>query len=72
MRMANHTQKSPQKEPSDSWLITNRVECRGAAPPPPPPPPPPAPPDAVAAAHSAAAYAGMARTDPKAVWVYQT
>lgn len=25
-----------------------------------------------AAAHSAAAYAGLARTDPQAVWVYQT
>ena len=32
----------------------------------------PSPPDPVAAAHSAAAYAGMARTDPKSVWVYQT
>ena len=28
--------------------------------------------DAVAAAHSAAAYGGMARTDPQATWVYQT
>ena len=37
-----------------------------------PPPPPPPPPNADAAAHSKAAYAGLSRTDPDAVWVYQT
>ena len=44
-------------------------------PPPPPPRPPPAKDDPAykaAAAHSAAAYAGLTRTDPEAVWVYQT
>jgi hypothetical protein len=68
MRAANVTTPSPGHEPSTSWLIINAAECH----PPPPPPAPPPPPDAMAAAHSAAAYAGMARTDPESVWVYQT
>lgn len=39
------------------------------------PPPPPGPPievDMEAYNHSKAAYAGMTRTDPKAIWIYQT
>ena len=65
LRAAERTTLSPPREPSDSWLITNRPACQRPTPPPPPP-------DAAAAAHSAAAYAGLARTDPAAVWVYQT
>ena len=65
MRAAHQTTPSPGNEPSTSWLVLNAAKCH-------PPPPPPPPPDEVAAAHSAAAYAGMARTDPKSVWVYQT
>jgi len=68
---------APPKEPATSWLIENVVACHGPAPPPPPPPPgpppPPPPPDpASATRYSQAAYAGMARTDPNATWVYQT
>ena len=66
MRSAAATTPSPPNEPSVSWLL--QPGCH----PPPPPPPPPPPLDPVAAAHSAAAYAGMARTDPQATWVYQT
>ena len=43
----------------------------GSVGPPPPPPPSPIAIDMEAFNHSAAAYAGMSRTDPKAKWVYQ-
>jgi len=58
----------PPHHPATSWIITNVDVCHG----PPPPPPPPPLPDATATRYSQAAYAGMARTDAKATWVYQT
>ena len=81
LRASNKTTPSPSQEPSTSWLIINRAACRhGPSPPspsPPPPPPPsppspPPPPDHDAFLHSQAAFGGMTRTDPEAVWVYQT
>eukprot|EP00039_Didymoeca_costata_P009204 m.121502 g.121502 ORF g.121502 m.121502 type:complete len:868 (-) comp14399_c0_seq4:356-2959(-) len=65
-RSARETTPSPSNEPSVSWLITN--DCHG----PPPPPPSPPQPDHDAFLHSQAAYHGLTRTDPQAVWVYQT
>jgi hypothetical protein len=71
LRAHYKTTPAPPKEPSTSWLITNPT-CHPPPAPPPPPPPPPSdmPAYKAAAAHSAAAYAGLTRTDPKAVWVY--
>lgn len=59
IRAGNKPMVSPPGKPSTSWPISNLAECRG---------PPPS--DQDAAAHSAAAFAGLTRTDPAAVWVY--
>ena len=67
-RTNRHLTPSPEKLPSVAWLITNPDECHGPLPPPPPPPLP----NAEAKRYAEAAYAGMARTDPQATWVYQT
>eukprot|EP00041_Stephanoeca_diplocostata_P021284 m.492801 g.492801 ORF g.492801 m.492801 type:complete len:897 (+) comp21786_c0_seq2:46-2736(+) len=62
---ADHTATpSPSGKFSISWIINNTNECR--------PPPTPPPIDNNAKAHAAAAYKGLANTDPEAVWVYQT
>ena len=45
-----------------SYAITNLAQCH---------PPPPVVPDAVWRERGAAAYAGVARTDPQAVWSFQ-
>jgi hypothetical protein len=69
-RTARVLTPSPSKMPSTSWLVTNPDECHGPAPTPAPPVPPV--PDQTAQKYSQAAYGGMARIDPDAVWVYQT
>jgi hypothetical protein len=65
------TPARPDK-PSTSWLITNSATCQQQYTPPPTPAPTPLAPDKSAYNHSKAAYMGLARTDPDAVWVYQT
>eukprot|EP00040_Diaphanoeca_grandis_P012322 m.62506 g.62506 ORF g.62506 m.62506 type:complete len:871 (+) comp23167_c0_seq2:160-2772(+) len=65
LRADHTTTPDPANKPANSWLITNYATCR-------PPAPPPPPPDADAYAHATAAYTGLNRTDPNAVWVYQT
>ena len=54
---------SPSDSGETSWLITNGAACR--------PPPGPILPDAVWRERGAAAYAGLARTVPGAVWSFQ-
>ena len=68
LRRNNFTTPSPPSNLSTtSWLLLNSQECL-------PPVPPPQDFQAYksAAAHSAAAFAGLTRTDPEAHWVYQT
>ena len=68
LRRNNFTTPSPPSNMStSSWLLLNSQECL-------PPVPPPQDFQAYksAAAHSAAAFAGLTRTDPEAHWVYQT
>lgn len=83
LRRGNATLPSPSNKPSTSWLLSNRTACHNRPKPPAPPHPKPGPhphpsppgpiePDPTAAAHSAAAFAGLTRTDPEATWVYQT
>ena len=78
VRKGTTLQKSPAAHPSSSYRITNLNACHHPGPPPPPPPrPPPSPPplpvvdDPVWFAHGVAAYTGLNRTDPEAVWSYQ-
>lgn len=68
--------RSPMLEPSpvheDSYAITNAGAC-GHAPAPPPPPPAPTPPLDLPSwsARGLAAYTGLNRTDPDAIWSFQ-
>lgn len=57
LRASNVPQASPTGE--TAYYITNELECHGA------------PPDPVWKELGAAAYAGLARTDPDAVWSFQ-
>jgi len=63
-RKARTLTPSPSSLPSTSWLVQNPDECHGPAPTPSPPVP-----NQEALRYSRAAFAGMARTDPEAVWV---
>jgi hypothetical protein len=56
-------------KPSTSWLITNSEACQRQYTSPPTPAPTPVKPDQSAFNHSKAAYEGLARTDPDAIWV---
>ena len=54
----------------DSYAITNGAAC-GKKTPPPPPPPLPVQDDASWFARGVAAYTGLNRTDPEAIWSFQ-
>lgn len=64
--------KSPNQG-EESYLIINAKACGRVSPPPPPPPPPPLPvaDDPSWTARGAAAYRGLNRTDPEAIWSFQ-
>lgn len=61
LRAGNSPMTSPSNE--QSYYITNYNACRG--------PPPPIVPDAVWMERGAAAYMGLNRTDPDAIWSFQ-